>query len=270
MKHYILLGLSTLGLLTTQVRANECKFREVPLSGKTYVIPVYKANANFVFNKEERSAFAQVTWGLDEEATKKCFSEAEERFPLAKLLIPTVRMDELTVNVLGGGASIPLHVIQQSNGHWAGMADLIKISYRSKNEITQAIDAGEKVISIMGDLRYRMTEIERKNVGKTDCTLKNEEAGVLKLYKRMGEIKSLLEKRNPAEGVNKEEVMQDFLGTCVRFMDVDSEGLASFDSAQRVNSKILKGVINIKGNVAKETTEALTTVGTQNASVMDI
>jgi hypothetical protein len=64
--------------------------------------------------------------------------------------------------------------------------------------------------------------------------------------------------------------MQDFLGSCVEFKNVDSESLVGFNSAQRLNSKIVKGDFPFQGNAAKETTEAMPTVGAQNAATFDI
>lgn len=270
MKNYILAAIGTMSFLSTLVQASECVYKEVPSTGKTYVTPIYKANVNFVFDKKDQSGFAQTSWSLDHLATKKCFKEGQEKFPTSKVVIPTVRVGDLVVNVLNGASSKPLHVLPEANGHWNGMSDLIKIPYSSREEIELAIKNKESVITISGDMGYRLTEIERKVVGKVECTEKNEEAGVLNLFKRFGEIRNLLEKRNQNEGVVVEEVMQEFMGACVVFQNVDSNSLTEFDSAQRLNSRIVIGNLYLKGNALKETTHSMPTIAVQTASILDI
>jgi hypothetical protein len=270
MKTYIFAALSTLGLLTTQVRAEECIYKNITNANTVYVVPLYKATVNFVFEKKENKAFAQVLWGLDEDKTRECLTEGRVKYPISKIVISSVRMDSLKATVMGGNNSAAINVYPEANGHWHGETDLIRIPYSYRNQIELAIQNGQSVINIAGDLRYRMTIIERKQVSSVDCTEKDEEAGVLNLFKRFKEIKTTLENRNVKEAINVEEVMQEFLGTCVVFQNVDSNSLQEFESALRINSRLVKGVLNFKGNVVKEITESLPAVSIQHATILDI
>lgn len=269
MKTTIFAALSLL-VLCNQVTASECEYKEVPATKEAYVVPMYKVTVNFVFDKKERAAFAQVFWGLDEDKTKDCFRAGKNIYPAYSLYIPRVRMDDLSVEVMGGTKKVPLNVYEESNGHWNGNAELIRLPYSTREEIDSAIKRGEEVVKINGDLRFRMTSVERKIVGQLECVEKDEEAGVLNLHRRIGEIKTQLEKRNRKEAVLTEEVLQDFLGTCVQFINVDSDSLAQFDSNQRLNSKMVKGKLPFKGNVTKEITQPMPTIAVQNASILDI
>ena len=270
MKTYIFAALSTLTFLSTQAEAYECTFKEVPSTGTRYVMPIYRAKANFFFDKNIKEAYALTSWDLDVEKTRDCFNLGKEKYPQNKVIIPTVRAGDLEVKVMGSETTMPLNLYPLSNGHFSGSSNMIWIPYSSREKIESAIKNGERVIEILGDFRFKLTVMERKVLGAINCIEKSEEAGVLNLYKRLGEIKTILESRNPRESINQEEVMQDFLGSCVEFKNVESESLVGFDSAQRMNSKILKGDFPFQGNAAKETTEAMPTVGAQNAAIFDI
>lgn len=260
----LLIGSSSLFAAET-----ECLYHEVEAPKKVYVLPLYEAEVTYFFDDAEKDAFYKVFWSINQKRTMDCFTLAKEKFPESKLAIPTVRMDELTVSVLGAdGPALPLKVVQQSNGHWIGMVGARKINYQKKAMIEKAIKDGESVIELNGDFRYRMTITERKVVEQLNCTEKGEEIGILKLYSRMGEIKKALEKLTTLAGVDSEEVLQDFMGSCVLFQNVEANSLVELDKNLRVNSRIVKGNLNVKADISKDITEPLPTITNQKINVL--
>ena len=270
MKTYIFAALSTLGLLSTQVRAAECIYKEVPAMKKVYVIPMYRANANYFYDYKAPEAFVLVNWGFDRDKTKECFETGKLKFPSYSMAIPTLRMDDLLVRAMGSDVTTPLNVFQEV-GHWSGLADTIKVDMRTQYTIEEAIKKNVPVIEILGDLRYRYTEVERKIVGNLDCLPKDEEAGILTLSTRFIEIRSFLEDRNSEsnEKIDITEVRNDFLNSCVVFQNVDANSLQEFDKNQRMNSRTIKGNLYFQGNVEKETTGKMPTITDQTITIFE-
>jgi hypothetical protein len=270
MKTYIFAAVSILGLLSTQVSAYECTYKEVPSTNTRYVLPIYTAKANFFFDKSTKEAYVLTSWDLDIDKTKECFNLGKEKYRQEKIVIPTVRPENLEVQVMGATSTSRLDLYPLANGHWSGSTGMIYIPFSKRAEIEAAIKGGKRVIEILGDLRFRLTINEKNVLGKVECIEKNEEAGVLNLFRRFGDIRAQVEGTYSRDSVIIEEVMQDFLVTCVLFQNVDSNTFLEFDQAQRLNSRIVNGNLYIKGYVAIETTEEMPTSLNQNASLLDI
>ncbi|HXH31900.1 MAG TPA: hypothetical protein VNJ01_13910 [Bacteriovoracaceae bacterium] len=266
-----LVALGLLSLLNVGVSFGECGFMEAPESGKVYVLPRYEADVKYVFNNQTKNSFAQVQWKLDLEGSRACFRLGKERFGSYKVVIPSVQIDkQLFVKIMGSEQEHPLRVFQEANGHWTGMPGIIKVPFELKAEIASAIQSGKKLAEVSGEIYFSRSTIQRKEIGSLECTEREEEAGLMNLFKRFQALKQKLEQRNSREAVNTDEALEEFLEKCVVFENVEASSLVGFNERQRVTSRIVRGKFSFNGNVAGETPEPVPPLASQTASIFEL
>lgn len=258
MKKIITTGLGLMCLTLANAQALECQYKEIANSKIRFVYPVYKASVTYFFDKNEKNAYALANWEFDQERTRECFNAGKVEFPGSEHLIPPVSVSEVKLRVLGAADYISYEVFPMANGHWSASSRMIPIQYSAKEAITEALAQNDPMVDFIGNPRMRITYKERGSVGKIKCTDKEEE-GVLKLYARMGEIKksaeSLLQK-----GVKPEEVLQDFLGKCVEFLELD----------EKLNSKINQGELTLMGQVLRESYQEMSGIAHEDVAIRNI
>jgi hypothetical protein len=271
MKILITVAFCLIGLkgLNAQTQIENCIYQEIPKSEIKYVHPVYKIDVNYFFEKSTKKAYALVSWQLETEKTRLCFDQGMDKFPESKLLIPTVSVSQVQIKVLGQDNFVNLDVFPSANGHWSSSTQMVSIPYSSQSLIVHAIENKIPTVEFNGDPRMRITITERKPITQFKCTDKEEEAGVLNLFKNLRKVKVKAESMIRF-GVNSEEAMEDFLKKCVQFKSVNAESFGEFDKEQKIYSKIKKGEFNFIGNSKKETYEKMKGFLFENASIHNI
>lgn len=256
--------------ISMEVLAADCMVRETSRTGKVMVLPRYEASVNYFFDKENKDAFATVSWYLNEEKTRACFDEAQVNYPTREVVIPRSRGSSLSVKVRGGSKETSIHIHEQANGHFFGNSNTIPVSYGLKKEIEETLARGEGLVEIFGDLSFAMTTETKKVLGKVGCAKNSEEGGILVLLQRMKEIQEEAISLRSRGKIDMEEVMSEFLGTCVTFNNVEADSFEEFERQQRVKSSLKKEKFEIVGTVPVTTSEPLTAVATQKVTLLDI
>jgi len=252
-------------LTSSLAHAQDCMYEEIKENKTTYVYPVYQANVTYYFSKSDKNAKAMVQWELNQDKTISCFNAAKNSTK-NKVIIPTVFASQVRLKVFGASEFSEIEIYPTANGHWFGSTS-VNVAYSLKNKIIEAKNSNLAMVKFDADTKMRLKIVEKKNYGKFDCTDKEEGAGVLRLFERLGAFKKVAES---LKGANTEDVLQTFLGTCVQFNSVDAESFAEFNDAQKLNSKILKNQIEISGNVEKQILFDLPAVSAQEITILDV
>ena len=272
MKNLMIATIAVMSLMALKANAQSfaCIYKDVEHSKIRYVHPVYNINVNYMFDKSTREAYALANWQFDVEKTRDCFEAGREKYPNSELMVPPISVSQVQLKILGSKEFFYLDTYPMANGHWSASTRMIPIPYSAKEMIVDAIEKELSVAEFMGDPRMRITIIERKPVGIVKCTNKEEEAGVMNLFKRLKEVKETAETMTLSAGVKPEEALQNFLGKCVEFNHVNAESFTEFDKEQRINSKIIKGEFSLMGYKPKDSYLEMRGFLGQNAIVQDL
>ena len=248
----------------------ECSFKQQENSNIRYVIPVYRSNVTYFFDKSSREAFAMVNWEFDEDKTRECFKLGKSQYPESQIMIPSISVSKVDLKILGALDSVSLDVMPMSNGHWFASSQTVPVNYKQREMISKAIEQQAELIEYNGDARMRVTKIVKKSIGVMNCSNKEENLGILNLFNRMAEIKKSIEKINQSYGVKIENVFEDFFNKCVEFYPVDAKSLKEFNAEQKINSRIIKGDFSIMGYISDDTYEDMKGVSHVQAAIQDI
>lgn len=256
--------------LSLSALASDCATRQSNPTGKVYVLPSYQAQVNYFFDKDTLKAFATVSWKLDEARTRFCFNEARENFPDRNVVIPASQATELTVSVRGGISPSGLNFHRQANGHLFGDTDSIKVSYSQKKDIEASLARGETIVEITGDLSFNMTAEQQRVLKTLKCSEEDDQVGVVGLIKKLRTLEGELDNLRPRSKIDREQVFEEFLGSCVNFQNVEASSFQEFDRQQRTSSSFKTGSFDILGTVPVTTTEPMSAVASQSVNVMEI
>ncbi len=249
--------------------AETCEHKKSLALKTIFIHPIYKADVNYLFSKNELNGVVQIKWGIDKQLTNYCFNSMKNVYPEFKVLIPPVKFNKLYVNAFGGLTPGVLNTFQESNGQWFGQTDFIKVPLELREQVEKAIIEKQKLVEISGDFYFSFIEMQKKEFFKIDCTQKGEVYGILPLIQRMKEIKEIIESSDNYNHINLEESMQLFLGNCVAFEKIDLNSFNDFNRYKTL-SKINKGDFSIIGNFSKEFKESLIPISLENASLLDL
>lgn len=255
-------------LLSFQSLAANCVTKD--LKSKILVLPQYEATVNYFFGKSSKEGFATVSWKLNEDVTRDCFEETKTKHPGSLVVIPRSEVSHLNVKVLGGMREVPLQIYPQANGHFFGDADSVKVPSSMKKELELALKKGESMVEVSGDLRFVTTVDEPKILAEVSCTNQGDEGGVLNMLKRMKELEKEVLLIQPKGKINLEEVMQEFLATCVSFKNVEASSFHELEQKQRVTSTFNHKLLPIVGVVPVTKSEALSAVAIQQINLFDL
>ncbi len=260
----------TLSLFALNAFGSVCEYKDINSTGATYVVPVYKATANYFFDKTAKSAYALINWEFDTETTRDCFIKAKEQDTNKKFVIPTVRVSTVNIKVMGGNIEQKVDVFPMANGHWNSSTAMISLPFSAKNKIETAIKNNEPLIEVRSDIKFRATETIRSTLAKISCAQKTEELGLLNLFKRLKFVKEKAESMPESAGVSTEEALGEFLSTCVEFSNVEAESLGEFERKQKISSKINSGEFDLIGNKTRDIAVDMPSILQQITTVQDI
>lgn len=237
-----------------------CDIRTI--GDKTYVMPAYSVVVNYTFDNEEEKGYALVKWAFDEDTTSTCMRAS-------KGILPRTDLTEMKVAVLGGLEPAKMRISPQLGGQWHGDASL-EVDFKSKSAVKEAIKKGEKISELKGDLKARFSKRVRDVVAKVSCQGDRKEiSGVIALHKRLGEMVELLIKRDPKEKVEQDVVLEEFLGSCVEFKDVDAQSLIEFENVMRKKVKIKEADLPVMGEVTKDFSEKVSNATSEKATFFE-
>lgn len=272
MKKLIIFATTLLSIsnLNAQTIEGSCIFKDILSTNIKYVHPVYKVSTNYFFEKYSKEAYALVTWQFDQETTRNCFEAAKEKFPNNKIMIPPVSLSQVELKILGSNTYKNIDLFPMANGQWTGSTQMIRIPYSSKDMITHAVENKLSTVEFNGDPRMRITLTEKKPVATIKCTDKEEEAGVLNLFKRLKFVKEKADLMALSDGVKTEEALEDFFNQCVEFNSVNAESFSEFNSEQKIYSRILKGEFSLIGSKQKDIYEKMKGFLVESTSIQSI
>lgn len=263
-------ALITFLTLSLEVLAAECIVKETSKTGKVLVLPQYEASVNYFFDKTSSEAFATVSWYLNTEDTRACFNQTQSKYMGREVVIPRSRASHLSVRVKGGTKETSISMFEQANGHYFGDSEKISVDFKAKKDIEQALSHGGGLVEIFGDLSFTMTTQTKKVLDNISCVKDSEDIGVLVLLRRMKEIQGEIANLRTRGKIDMEEVMSEFLGTCVTFNNVDANSFEEFDRQQQVSSSLKKAKFQIVGSVPVTVSEPIQAVSSQKIQLLDI
>lgn len=185
----------------------DCDHRVLAHNKGLIVVPVYSSKTLYYFDDQAKKAMAHVQWAFEPDLTSECFRTLEARFTGYNLQVAGLNVPELEVQVFGGQKSAKLIIYPQPGSQFHGQTDLIPVNYRLKQEILKALAEKRDLIKMSGNFQYEYNYQEPGVVGHLSCTDGQEVSGVFALHKRLGEVIKLLDKRAPAEKVNRSSVL---------------------------------------------------------------
>lgn len=268
MKHLIYLLMTSL-ISMTAFAENRCLHQVIESTGTIMVVPVYEAKATYFFDNEQRKAHAVVYWNLNTEMSKDCFKSLEQSYPNHEIKLAGLRVADLSVNVFKGKTSEDLIIYPEAGGFYNGSTDMIQVDYNAKSEIKKAIDQKKDLITINGEVKYDFISYEKGIVGQIECISNPLPKGVLGLHTRLGEIIKSINSRPIEEKVNREEVLDQFMTSCVEFKEIDSVSLTSFESQLKRKTLLIEGTLLIMGNIKKENQVKVGAIGHQESTALD-
>jgi hypothetical protein len=250
MKTLMIATLATMSLGVSAQTA-KCPHKLLEKTGTIIVVPVYKTKVSYFFNNEDKEAFAQLEWNVDSGRTSACFNQLQEANPDKKLFIPPMRMPELQVEILGSEEKHALRSYPAQGGQYYGSLTFIPVSYKLKSMIEKAVKEKRDLVRMEGEFAFGYEKITKKIVASVDCT-KDIQTGVPALHKRLGEVMNQMN-AIPDAKVEKDQVLEMFMGSCVQLSESDSEGLSYL--SRKV--KLVKGKIPVEGTISEWTKEVV-------------
>lgn len=230
-----------------------CSYKHINSTGITIAVPVYTANVLYYFDDFEKKAMAQVQWAFDEDATSLCLKEFKATRPTAKIMLPEMDFPSLEVEVAHGLKRASLSILTEASGQYHGQTDFIPVNYRAKAEIVSSIKDKKLLVSVQGKMKYQYESIQKEVVAEFDCTKNAQDRGVVAFHRRLGELISKITKFNTDEKVVRDDVLEDFLGTCVEFEDSDSENFVGLSR----KAKLVKAKLPVHGFVRSYQKESM-------------
>lgn len=263
----ILIILST--LLCLKTFANECNYKNI--NGKrSYVIPIYVTEVDYIINHKTKSIMAKVAWKLNIEKTSECVEHLKGQLgESTEILLAKLRMEQIFV-AFPGDKTVELSVFPEANGHWYGNSGFVKLPYSAKDFIEKNFKDKAPTISLIGDIRYNMEVTNRIVVADLSCQGKAQTNGIMAFISRIKDIRQELTERPASENINQEEVLETFLGSCIKFSSVDSSSLKEFRDLQRMSSKIVKGSIPVFGDITKTVSEPMNLSSHEDINILEV
>jgi hypothetical protein len=225
----------------------QCSHQIVESTGTIYITPAYEAKAIYFFDDQDKIAYAIVYWNLNYDVSKECIKMIDIAYPSLKKKIAGLRVNNLSAKVFKGLNSQDLIIYPEAGGFYNGSTDKINVDYKSKNEIKKAIEQKKDLISINGDITYQITISERGLLGHVSCLGKEPLKGVTGLHTRLGELITLINSRPKEEKLSKEEILDQFMTSCVQFNDIDSTSLQNFEASFIRKTMLIKGSVPFYG-----------------------
>jgi hypothetical protein len=232
---------------------SECHYKFIESKGVTFVAPIYSSTVLYYFDDYEKNAMAQVQWAFDEDATSQCMKVYESQHPEIRLAIPELDFPTLDIEVFQGLKRVSLNVLSQAGGKFHGQTDFIPVNYGAKSELITAIKEKKELITFYGELKVLYEEEKKDVIAKFHCRKDEQKSGVMALHGRLTDLILKINSFNSNEKVNRDSVLEDFLGACVEFKEEESESLVAF--ARKVN--LTNGKIPIYGFVKGYVKESL-------------
>jgi hypothetical protein len=262
------LSLATMLMMSSISVHAEC-LSELLASNKTIVVlPIYQASVNYLFDDNEKKAMAIVNWNLNKDETITCFDKLSSSNPEYKISIASTRISELEVSVFKGLNSERMIIYPEPGNHFHGETDLIPVDYRAKKEIKRMIENKTPLINISGDFRYSYLNVERVAVAEISC-LRGPAIGVLNLHRRLGEIIKELSTRNQSESINKDDVLDLFMTSCVEFKQTDITTIQDLKESFIRKTRLVDGKIPVMGNRSQLKSRPLNPVALQNSTFIE-
>lgn len=248
------LFLLSLALLSMPIFA-ECDFKQIESTGTIYVVPIYKGQVLYYFEDAEKKAMAHVQWNYDADATGACYRKAESEFTGKIVTIPAMNGPEFEIEVFKGLKKERMQMFLEPGSQYHGNTELIPVDYRSKSEILRSIKDKKELVTFSSGLSFNYEKKERKTVGEINCSWKGELFGVTALHKRLGEVMKLIQARAANEKINRDEILERFMGSCVELHDLEVTTMEGLALARRV--KLTKGKIPLEGETIVKGTEKI-------------
>jgi hypothetical protein len=247
------LMIATLATMSLGVSAQtiQCPHMLLEKTGTIIVVPVYKTKVTYFFNNEDKEAFAQLEWNADSGRTSACFNILKETNPYKKLLMPSMRMPELEVELLGSDGKYALQAYPAQGGQFYGNLSFIPVNFKMKSTIEKAIKEKRDLVHMSGEFAFGYEKLTKKIVANIDCS-KEVQTGVPALHKKLGEVINQVNAITEAK-IEKDQVLDMFMGSCVQMSDSDSEGLGYL--SRKV--KLVKGKIPVEGTISEWTKEVV-------------
>jgi hypothetical protein len=221
----------------------DCNFKTIDSTGVTLILPSYNAKVIYFFDDHEKKAMAQVQWAFDEVATSLCMKKYEESHPGVKIEFPEFDFPEIDVEVFQGLQRVSLSVVAAAGELFHGQTDFITVNYNSKNEIIAAVKEKKNLITMHGKINFHYQVVKKQVVGEFDCIQGNQMNGVVALHGRLTDLMIKINSLNKNEKVDRDIVLENFMGACVEIKDGESSSLSEISRKVR----LLKGKIPIYG-----------------------
>jgi hypothetical protein len=250
MKYLFLFFMISLVSLNVFSQTN-CPHKIEDTTGTIYIVPVYEAKATYFFDNLEKKSYAIVNWNLNRDESRSCFNYLESKYPSYTLKFAALRFDQLSVGVYKGKNIEEMIIYPEAGGFYNGSTDKINIDYNSKSDVIKAIESKQNLITITGEVTYEVETIERGLLMTLSCLGDTNQKGVLGLHKRLGEIIKEISARAIDEKINREEILDQFMTSCVDFKEVDTKSFVLFENAILRKTILIEGKIPVLGNVKK-------------------
>lgn len=262
------LFLLTLALMSLPLYAeNECEYKQVDSTGTIIVVPTYKTQVLYYFEDSAKKAMAHVQWNYDSDATGNCYRELEAKFPGKAIQVAAINGPELDVEVFKGLKKERMQVFLEPGSQFHGNTDLIPVDYRAKAEILKLIKDKKELVTMGAGLSFNFDKKERKIVAEIECSQRGETLGVTSLHKRLGEVMKLITARSSNENVNRDAILEHFMGSCVELEDFESTTLEGLAQSRKV--KLVKGKLPVEGEVTTKLTEKMPAYSQFEASYIE-
>lgn len=257
-------------LISTTAWSQECVIRPIPQLRKVIVEPVYLAQANFVFNEKDQTAFALVSWRFDEASTRICVTQAKEESSDQQIIIARFNPSDLELFVEDGFSSSALRVYPLANGQWMGDGETIKLPFSSKAKIQDSIEAHRLLIKVRGSLTYTTDWVSREPLGSVSCISGRTSDRTLDVFTRFSEILRGLERRDPREALDLEEIAEAYVNTCLDVSEFETKNFETLFRGLSVKGRLKSGEFSFRGNVYTQREFNLSTELKQNSQLISI
>lgn len=211
------------------------------------IIPIYQSRVDYQFDDENKTGTAYVTWGVNEEASRDCFKKISARYPTFKASVGRIRASNLEARVFKSEVVGKITVMDMAGGFYMGNTDLMPVPYSAKSEVKKAVARKDDLVWVSGDSYFEYAVMEKTVVGELACLANAEVNGVLNLHKRLGEVIKLINSRPVEEKVSRDEVLDQFMTSCVSFSDVDAGSMSEFEAVTLRKTKLMKGSLKLMG-----------------------
>lgn len=248
---------------------SECAYKVIESAQEVAILPVYEASVMYVFDGKEKSAFATINWRANNEESFKCFEQIEAKYPKLKAISAKIRMSDVKLEVFKGLNSDTSGIYPEAGGFYFGEGS-VKVDYKAKAEILKAIARGEPLIKITSDSYFTYEPLVSTEIATLECQSSKDNKGVLALHKRLGEIIKQMSFYPASKGVAKEQVLDQFMNSCVSFSEVDADSFESFQKKSLKKTELVKGQIKVMGQERGFKRQEVELISKQSSTALEI